>query len=55
MERLVLALLDFDKVFQVDCDASRLAIGVVLNWEGRPITLFSEKPDGAKKKYLVYD
>ena len=51
----VLALSDFNKVFQVDFDASSSAIGVVLSQEGKPIAYFSEKLNDAKKKYFVYD
>ena len=54
-EQSVLALPDFSKVFQVDCDASGIAIGVFLSQEGRPVACFSEDLNDAKRKYYVYD
>jgi len=42
-EKPILTLLNFDKVFQVDFEASGTTIGVVLIQEGGPIELFNEK------------
>ena len=51
----MLALLDFNKVFQVDYDVSGSAIVAVLSQEGKPIAYFSKKLNDAKKKYSIYD
>ena len=43
IEKPILRLLEFNKLFQVLCDASGTTIGVVLSQEDKPIAYFSEK------------
>jgi hypothetical protein len=55
IEQPILVFPDFNKTFQVKCDASRFAIGAVSSQDERLITYFSEKLNETKIKYSTYD
>jgi len=46
---------NFNQHFQVRCDASGIAIGVVLSKEGKHVAYFNKKLVDSKQKYSSYD
>lgn len=51
----LLALPNFNKTFEIECDASRVGIGTILMRERWPIAYFSEKLNGVALNSPTYD
>jgi len=51
----LLALPNFNKTFEIECDASNVGIAVVLLQEGQPIAYLSKKLKGSQINYSTYD
>ena len=52
-KKVVLAYLDFSKVFEIYTDASSKQLGAVITQVNRPIAFFSQKLSPAQRKYSV--
>ena len=51
----LLVLPNFDKIFEIECDASGLDIGDVLMQNKKSLMYFSEKLSGASLNYPTYN
>jgi hypothetical protein len=51
----LLQLADFNKTFEIECDASGIGLGGVLLQDGKPVAYFSEKLSGPVLNYSTYD
>lgn len=51
----LIKLPNFDKAFEIECDASGVGIGGLFMQEGKPLDFFNEKKKGATIKYSTDD
>jgi len=54
-QKLCGALPNFEELFEVECDAGGVGIGVVLTQLRKPLAYFIEKLSGPELNYLTYD
>jgi hypothetical protein len=51
----LLQLPNFNKTFELECDASGIGLGGILLQDGKPVSYFSEKLSGPVLNYSTYD
>jgi hypothetical protein len=51
----LLPLSDFENIFELECDASRIGTGGMLIQGGKPVGFFSEKLHDPSLNYSTYD
>lgn len=54
-ETYILVLSDFDKLIEVECDASRVRIWAIFTQSKRHLAYFSEKLNDTKRRYSTSD
>ena len=54
MEKTILVFHEFKNFFNIEFDASNLAVGDILSQEGWQIAFFCEKLKESKRKYSSY-